>query len=616
MGLGVLPKSIALLSAIHLFSFFLSQPCTATDTLDSSHPIKDGQTLVSAKETFELGFFSVGNSQLRYVGIWYKKIPPRKYVWVANRESPLRDSSGILTIGSRGNLVIRDGNQEVVWRTNVSARWNSSTAVLLDTGNLRLTEGGDVNSGGKVLWEGFQQPSNTFLQTMQIGKNTKTGESRFITSWKSDDDPAPGSFSFGLDPCDLLQVFIWNGTKPHWRSGHWNGRSFIGVPGMEYDSVYLNGASLFTDVVEGTVYFQFAIYDTSMVSFFELSSSGMLQKLGWDGDKQRWATQWRGPDANGCDTYNFCGRFARCNGLESPVCGCLKGFVPRDADGWRRGEHSGGCVRRTELGCEKKGGGEEQDRFLKMEKIKLPDFAIWVAGLNAIECGVVCLNNCSCVAHAHVGGIGCFHWGGEMVDIEEFSDGGEDLHIRLAHSEFGRKQGISRLFNSAANNAFKHLANANLFREGVMKEGAELSLFSLNGIEIATNYFAEANKIGAGGFGPVYKGKLRGGQEIAVKRLSKSSGQGMEEFKNEAIFISRLQHRNLVRLLGCCLEGEEKMLIYEYMPNKSLDSFLFGDATSPTQLEIAIRPSPAAPAANVDRDSPDSAKPFLKDVHS
>ena len=136
----------------------------------------------------------------------------------------------------------------------------------------------------------------------------------------------------------------------------------------------------------------------------------------------------------------------------------------------------------------------------------------------------------------------------------------------------------------------------------------ELPLFELATIVSATNNFSINKKLGQGGFGPVYKvnlkldsqkylfylvtkftymawqGTLVDGQEIAVKRLSKISEQGLKELKNEVILFSKLQHRNLVKLLGCCIQGEEKLLIYEFMTNKSLDSFIFG--LGPYNLKI------------------------------
>lgn len=139
------------------------------------------------------------------------------------------------------------------------------------------------------------------------------------------------------------------------------------------------------------------------------------------------------------------------------------------------------------------------------------------------------------------------------------------------------------------------------------KKEVDLPLFDLATIVDATEDFSMENKLGEGGFGPVYKvihfnkyswldmeisvlsfsadlednvflqGKLADGKEIGVKRLAKTSVQGCDEFKNEVMLIAKLQHRNLVQLVGCCIQGEERMLVYEYMPNKSLDALLFGE---------------------------------------
>ncbi|CAN6921692.1 unnamed protein product [Brassica oleracea] len=113
--------------------------------------------------------------------------------------------------------------------------------------------------------------------------------------------------------------------------------------------------------------------------------------------------------------------------------------------------------------------------------------------------------------------------------------------------------------------------------------------FDFKCIEAATSNFHNTNKIGHGGFGEVYKGTFPNGTEIAVKRLSKTSGQGEREFKNEVLLVAKLQHRNLVRLLGFCVQGEEKILVYEFLPNKSLNYFLFGDSTKRSQLDWTRR---------------------------
>ncbi|XP_062199446.1 cysteine-rich receptor-like protein kinase 43 [Phragmites australis] len=106
--------------------------------------------------------------------------------------------------------------------------------------------------------------------------------------------------------------------------------------------------------------------------------------------------------------------------------------------------------------------------------------------------------------------------------------------------------------------------------------------FSYETLSAATRAFAEKNRLGQGGFGPVYRGRLEDGREVAVKRLGAASRQGAREFRNEATLLSRVQHRNVVNLIGYCARGaDDKLLVYEYVPNESLDKILFSSPGNP-----------------------------------
>ncbi|KAL5842131.1 hypothetical protein ACOSQ3_012734 [Xanthoceras sorbifolium] len=119
-------------------------------------------------------------------------------------------------------------------------------------------------------------------------------------------------------------------------------------------------------------------------------------------------------------------------------------------------------------------------------------------------------------------------------------------------------------------------------------ENTDSLQFDIGTIKFATDNFSDANKLRQGGFGAVYEGTLHNGQQIAVKRLSMNSKQGEEEFKNEVILVARLQDRNLVWLLGFCLERKERILVYEFLPNSSFNRFIF-DPIKHEQLNWEIR---------------------------
>ncbi|KAL4619328.1 hypothetical protein ACB092_06G071000 [Castanea dentata] len=591
------------------FSFVSSD---TADIITQSQPLSDskGTTLVSKDGGFVLGFFSPGNPNNRYLGIWYNNIPIRTVVWVANRRNPINGSSGVLMVNNYGELVLLNQNSTVAWSANSTKEARNPIVQLLDSGNLVLREENEENPEN-YLWQSFDYPSDTWLPGMKLGWDLRTGLERRLTAWKSPDDPSPGELSWGIELHDYPEIVMKKGSDKFFRTGPWNGRVFSGVPELRATPVYDFSFVHNND----EVYFMFHMIKTSLITRAVMNQTQYERYIWVDGKWKRYLYLPR----DNCDAYNLCGAYGNCIIGESPACQCVQGFKPKSPDTWNPDEWSKGCVRSTQLSCQDK----DKIGFDKFFGYKLPDTTYsWVnLSMNLEECRVKCLNNCTCMAYSNTdirdGGSGCAMWFGDLIDIRQIAltgqdakSLGQDVYIRMPASEKEVKDkqkmkviivvvvAIAVVLGVLSipycickrTNLREKMENNVMIDQNTegQSEDIEVPFFSLTTIAIATDNFSNNYKLGEGGFGIVYKGTLTNGQEIAVKRLSRSSVQGLNEFKNEVMLIAKLQHRNLVRLLGYCIEGEEKMLIYEYMPNGSLDSFIF-DQTRAKVLGWSMR---------------------------
>ncbi|KAJ0745908.1 putative protein kinase RLK-Pelle-DLSV family [Helianthus annuus] len=605
---------------LSIFFFYITF-ILATDTITSTKPLNINQTLVSKSEIFELGFFDLGDNNL-YIGIWYKQIQKRTYVWVANRDTPITSSYGKLTIGENRNIVLVN-EAGLVWSSNSSVSNAKVVAQLLDSGNFVLRMEGDEDVEN-YMWQSFDDPTDTLLPGMKLGWDRKTGVNRFLRSWKTNTDPGSGDYSFKMNIDGFPEVYLTSGKRTVYRSGPWNGRRFSGVPEMKGVSEIVFEFQNNSD----EVLYSFEMSNHSVYSRLVMSASGKLERFTWIESSGTWTEYWFAP-RDVCDDYKKCGPYGVCDANASPVCECMKGFRPKNQQAWDLRDGSDGCGRTSVLDC-------GSDEFSLLKNMKLPESskAVVDRSMNLSSCAAICKRNCSCAAYASMditeGGSGCVIWAVDLLDMRQYADseGGQDLYVRVAASDLDKSPTTGNSTSGSSNNVGKivgitvstcaviiillvvlylrrkkiqRLRNSSIHRKGqyersqdyLMSEriivqskkeysgetkiadDLELPLFDFSTLAIATNNFSDENKLGQGGFGCVYKGILMEGEIIAVKRLSRTSGQGIEELKNEVLLIAKLQHRNLVRLLGCCIEVEEKLLVYEYMEHKSLNTILF-----------------------------------------
>ncbi|XP_072987855.1 receptor-like serine/threonine-protein kinase SD1-8 isoform X1 [Typha latifolia] len=471
---------------------------------------------------------------------------------------------------------------------------------------------------------------------MKLGWNLTSNLNRNLTCWKSDVDPSIGDYTVTMDIQGDPQISLLSDSGQKWRSGTWNGIEFSGIPEM----MNFSGFTFTFINNKDAVYYSYDLPNKPFLTRLVINATGKVQRYVWIDSYGSWSLFWNAPDGS-CQGYSTCGPYGVCNSNASPICSCLHGFEPKSPADWALRDASTGCMRKTALDCR-----NGTDLFMKVSNVQLPDTSNATVDMDVglEECRNRCLMNCSCTAYANAdvrgGGSGCIIWVDQLVNLELFVDAGQDLYVRLAAADFAssstseestkrkfraiasacltfglllcaivawfiwrrrreRKRGTITLLHSKASIGFLVLLNKQAIsffhstqehESNRENEDVEMPLFDFAELVAATNNFSPGNKLGEGGFGPVYKGETSEGQEIAVKRLAKTSLQGTEEFKNEVTLIAKLQHRNLVQILGCCIQGEERMLVYEYMPNNSLDFFLFDkDKSSVLDWEMRYR---------------------------
>ncbi|KAK9061250.1 hypothetical protein SSX86_018430 [Deinandra increscens subsp. villosa] len=408
-----------------LFSVFTN--CIAQDTLAPYQAIEDGNTLVSTNEIYELGFFSPGSSRNRYLGIWYKNISPQTVVWVANRATPIKDSSGVLRVDINGTLlVIAGSNDTVVWSSNNTLTSINPVAQLLGSGNLVVRE----RDQESFIWQSFDYPGDNFLPGMKFGKDLVSGRDRRWVTWKSLDDPSPGEYTVFLDTNGFPQLFLGQGQDlvPRLRFGPWNGVTLNGLPSRKNNTIITHRFVM----NDKEVYYMYLV-NSSIPTRDYFTPEGNSIVLNWNDRTKQWSEYWNAYIGI-CSPYGLCGPYGRCDPYNSLGCSCMEGFEPKNPDDWSASQWSSGCRRRTALDCPNGNG------FQVFKNVRVPDtrgsWYNWSMTLD--ECKVSCKRNCSCTAYANIeivrGGSGCLLWFDELMDVRTVEDG-HDLYVRMAVSD-------------------------------------------------------------------------------------------------------------------------------------------------------------------------------------
>ncbi|XP_062012060.1 G-type lectin S-receptor-like serine/threonine-protein kinase CES101 isoform X1 [Rosa rugosa] len=554
-----------------VFMWSLWSTCDgATNTLKSGESLDSSRSLVSANGKFTLNFrVYEHDANLSYLVIKWNA--SHNYAWVANRETPILYPFGVLTLDRNYTLKIthRDGGAVVLYSADSKTISGDVVATLMDDGNFVLQEVSDAGSVKRDLWQSFDYPGDVLLPGMKLGVNRSNGHHWSLSCWLTEKSAVPGPFTLDWDP-DGHELKIKRRGVVYWSSGVFRDGSFENIKQKRYNFSIVSK--------KNEDYFSYTTLDENAVSEWLLTTIGRLKDFDESIDIAKADSCYGYNTDSGCQIWDQptkCGRFGDVFEQENGY------FNPTDASGSTVSSRSDSNT-----------------------------------SLSISDCKDACWADCNCRGFIFLfpNQTGCRYWTGNFKFIADsagysssvvyFLTTKSDSSSYAAHkwiwigAAIGtsvflmavciiccllRRRKLSLFGKNKAKIDEKDLldlrgSDISTDVHGIQNDGSmghDLRAFSYESIMAATDCFSLQNKLGEGGFGPVYKGKLSSGREVAIKRLSRGSVQGTLEFKNELILISELQHTNLVQLLGYCIHGVERMLIYEYLPNKSLDYILF-----------------------------------------
>lgn len=585
---------------IFLLPLTVSSQLSRNVTLGSSLTAKNGNNYWNSPSgEFAFGFIQPGTNGGYLLAIWFNKIPEKTVVWSANRNN-LAPQGSRLDLFQDGRFILSDPKGQSIWDANTGGA-GVAYGAMLDTGSFVLSS----NNASVTLWQSSDTLTDTLLPSQKMSVDD------VLVSSLSESNYSNGRFELTLQKDGNFVLYTRNYPQDATNSPYWATRTF----GNDFQVAFNQSGSVSVFAPNGTLLssvFSGVLSSNHLYQRMTLDFDGVLRHYVYpkssdfsDGRPMAWSILEFLPP-NIClsvsqDTGGgVCGFNSLCSlgSDQKPACQCPHGYSLIDPNDWM-----GGCKADfLPQSCDNNLTEAGDFGYFDMPNADWPlsDFESFQQ-VNEDWCRQVCLDDCFC-AVAIFRGTNCWKKKNPLSNGRIDSSVGGKALIKIRHTESTVSPGGSKTKNKVnlvviivgsvllgisvivnillflATFFFGHRSSkkyGNFLLHDSVPPGLNIRSFTYNELEEATNGFKE--ELGKGACSVVYKGTLKyeGMKIVAVKKLHNMAMEGEQEFNAEVRSISRTNHKNLVQLLGYCNEGQHRLLVYEYMSNGSLASYLF-----------------------------------------